>query len=451
MAAGTRSPTARRSGRRPGPAPATRSARGASPPRCRPAPPTARTAARAPTRAPPLPPAGPPPAPAAPGRGRPGGPRRPVRPARRRSRLPDHSHRQPPSMTVDPRSGEYRPPSIDATIDCRSILCGVSAPLALTVLPPAGARPAAGAARRGDLRGVVRLPGRADAGAAAARGRRRRPGGHGRRAHRAARDQPVHLLTPPPQARRRRVRAPAQGGHRHPGLGQPGLLHRPAARRRRRDGDARAPPRAAPTDLPADVTVRAMEPADWADVRRIYAEGIATGHADLRDRGPRPPHPGRGPGCPDHRWVAEIDGGVVGLGRGDAGVGPRLLRRRRRDLDLRRRGPPRPRRRQGADPPPGHRRRRRRAVDPADLDLPGEPGQHRPAPRPPASARSASANASAATTASGATWSSWSAAAPTTPDPSSHPESAHAPCFGPRAPSTGSVRRAGVRDTKQGA
>jgi L-amino acid N-acyltransferase YncA/DNA-binding transcriptional ArsR family regulator len=66
-----------------------------------------------------------------------------------------------------------------------------------------------------------------------------------------------------------------------------------------------------PEDLPADVTVRALEPGDWADVRRIYAEGIATGNAtfetDVPDRRTLD-HAW----LPDHRWVAEIDGQVVG-------------------------------------------------------------------------------------------------------------------------------------------
>ncbi|WP_156520301.1 helix-turn-helix domain-containing GNAT family N-acetyltransferase, partial [Rhodococcus sp. EPR-157] len=34
-----------------------------------------------------------------------------------------------------------------------------------------------------------------------------------------------------------------------------------------------------PADLPDDVTVRAMTESDWDAVRRIYAEGIATGYA----------------------------------------------------------------------------------------------------------------------------------------------------------------------------
>jgi L-amino acid N-acyltransferase YncA/DNA-binding transcriptional ArsR family regulator len=66
-----------------------------------------------------------------------------------------------------------------------------------------------------------------------------------------------------------------------------------------------------PEDLPADVTVRALEPGDWADVRRIYAEGIATGNAtfetDVPDRRSLD-HAW----LPDHRWVAELDGQVVG-------------------------------------------------------------------------------------------------------------------------------------------
>ncbi len=66
-----------------------------------------------------------------------------------------------------------------------------------------------------------------------------------------------------------------------------------------------------PEDVPADVTVRAMRTDDWPAVRRIYAEGIATGHATFETE------------VPDrrtleqkwlagHRWVAEIDGRVAG-------------------------------------------------------------------------------------------------------------------------------------------
>ena len=66
-----------------------------------------------------------------------------------------------------------------------------------------------------------------------------------------------------------------------------------------------------PADLPDDVRVRAMTDGDWDDVRRIYAEGIATGNATFETE------------VPDiatldatwlagHRWVAEVDGHVAG-------------------------------------------------------------------------------------------------------------------------------------------
>ena len=41
-----------------------------------------------------------------------------------------------------------------------------------------------------------------------------------------------------------------------------------------------------PEDLPADVTVRALEHRDWPAVRRIYAEGIATGDATFETEVP---------------------------------------------------------------------------------------------------------------------------------------------------------------------
>ncbi|MGI5128392.1 helix-turn-helix domain-containing GNAT family N-acetyltransferase [Pseudonocardia sp. CA-107938] len=66
-----------------------------------------------------------------------------------------------------------------------------------------------------------------------------------------------------------------------------------------------------PTDLPADVTVRPLEAADWADVRRIYAEGIATGHATFETEVPDRRELDR-KWLTDHRWVAELDGTVVG-------------------------------------------------------------------------------------------------------------------------------------------
>ncbi len=71
-----------------------------------------------------------------------------------------------------------------------------------------------------------------------------------------------------------------------------------------------APRPCCPANLPADVTVRAMRD-DWAAVRRIYAEGIATGTATFETTVPsRASLDARW--LPDHRWVAELDGEVVG-------------------------------------------------------------------------------------------------------------------------------------------
>ncbi|MBN9111569.1 MAG: metalloregulator ArsR/SmtB family transcription factor [Pseudonocardia sp.] len=72
-----------------------------------------------------------------------------------------------------------------------------------------------------------------------------------------------------------------------------------------------APRPCCPEDLPDDVTVRAMTDADWADVRRIYAEGIATGDATFETDVPDRRHLDR-TWLPDHRWIAELDGDVVG-------------------------------------------------------------------------------------------------------------------------------------------
>lgn len=66
-----------------------------------------------------------------------------------------------------------------------------------------------------------------------------------------------------------------------------------------------------PADLPADVVVRALDPADWPPVRRIYAEGIATGDATFETEVPdRRALAARW--LPGHRWVAEVDGEVAG-------------------------------------------------------------------------------------------------------------------------------------------
>jgi L-amino acid N-acyltransferase YncA/DNA-binding transcriptional ArsR family regulator len=66
-----------------------------------------------------------------------------------------------------------------------------------------------------------------------------------------------------------------------------------------------------PQDLPADVIVRSMEAADWPDVRRIYAEGIATGHATFETEVPDRRTLDRS-WLPEHRWVAEVDDRVAG-------------------------------------------------------------------------------------------------------------------------------------------
>jgi L-amino acid N-acyltransferase YncA/DNA-binding transcriptional ArsR family regulator len=66
-----------------------------------------------------------------------------------------------------------------------------------------------------------------------------------------------------------------------------------------------------PADLPADVAVRALEPGDWTAVRRIYAEGIATGDATFETEVPdRRALDAKW--LPGHRWVAEVDGRVAG-------------------------------------------------------------------------------------------------------------------------------------------
>ncbi|MBB6171979.1 L-amino acid N-acyltransferase YncA/DNA-binding transcriptional ArsR family regulator [Nocardiopsis mwathae] len=66
-----------------------------------------------------------------------------------------------------------------------------------------------------------------------------------------------------------------------------------------------------PGDLPDDVTVRAMEPGDMDAVRRIFAEGIATGEATFETEVPDAATLDA-TWLADHRWVAEIDGAVVG-------------------------------------------------------------------------------------------------------------------------------------------
>ncbi|RIQ14524.1 helix-turn-helix domain-containing GNAT family N-acetyltransferase [Jiangella rhizosphaerae] len=66
-----------------------------------------------------------------------------------------------------------------------------------------------------------------------------------------------------------------------------------------------------PDDVPADVTVRALADADWPAVRRIYRQGIDTGIATFETSVP-PSTQLAARWLPAHRWVAELDGEVVG-------------------------------------------------------------------------------------------------------------------------------------------
>jgi L-amino acid N-acyltransferase YncA/DNA-binding transcriptional ArsR family regulator len=74
---------------------------------------------------------------------------------------------------------------------------------------------------------------------------------------------------------------------------------------------ALAPRPCCPDDLPDDVTVRALDERDWTAVRRIYTEGIATGHATFETEVPTR-RALEAKWLPEHRWVAEIDGQVAG-------------------------------------------------------------------------------------------------------------------------------------------
>jgi len=66
-----------------------------------------------------------------------------------------------------------------------------------------------------------------------------------------------------------------------------------------------------PEDLPADVSTRAMTADDLETVREIYAEGLATRNATFETAAPTAKRLAA-KWLPGHRWVAELDGDVVG-------------------------------------------------------------------------------------------------------------------------------------------
>lgn len=63
-----------------------------------------------------------------------------------------------------------------------------------------------------------------------------------------------------------------------------------------------APRPCCPDEVPADVEVRALREGDWTAVRRLYREGVDAPSRKALDEN----------WLPDHRWVAELDGEVVG-------------------------------------------------------------------------------------------------------------------------------------------
>ncbi|MDI9900672.1 metalloregulator ArsR/SmtB family transcription factor [Rhodococcus sp. IEGM 1409] len=72
-----------------------------------------------------------------------------------------------------------------------------------------------------------------------------------------------------------------------------------------------APRPCCPSDLPDDVTVRAMADDDWDAVLRIYGEGIDTRNATFATEVPAREHL-QERWLSQHRWVATIEGVVVG-------------------------------------------------------------------------------------------------------------------------------------------
>ena len=66
-----------------------------------------------------------------------------------------------------------------------------------------------------------------------------------------------------------------------------------------------------PEDLPAGVRIRRLADRDWAAVRHIYGQGIATRNATFETRVP-PRETLDRKWLPEHRWVAELGGEVAG-------------------------------------------------------------------------------------------------------------------------------------------
>lgn len=61
----------------------------------------------------------------------------------------------------------------------------------------------------------------------------------------------------------------------------------------------------------ADIRLRALQRGDWEAVRQIYADGIATGHATFETEVP-PAEVLEAKWLPGQRWVAELNGAVIG-------------------------------------------------------------------------------------------------------------------------------------------
>lgn len=61
----------------------------------------------------------------------------------------------------------------------------------------------------------------------------------------------------------------------------------------------------------AEIRLRTLQQGDWEAVRRIYADGIATGNATFETEVP-PADALDSKWLPGQRWVAELNGAVVG-------------------------------------------------------------------------------------------------------------------------------------------